>query len=73
MIRNIAVVMFVLVVGVCSYVLLNPNSYSTPVLCLAAFVLCMAAWSVAPFWRIYLLLSIQAIASGCRPGFDKRS
>jgi hypothetical protein len=55
MIRSIAVFIFVLVVGVCSYVLLNPNSYSTPVLCLVAFVLCVAACSVAPVWRIYLL------------------
>jgi hypothetical protein len=68
MIRNIAVVMFVFVVGVCSYVVLNPDSYSTPVLCLAGFVLCVAACAVAPVWRIYLLPH-QAITRGCRPGF----
>ena len=55
MIRSIAVFVFVLVVGVCSYVLLNPNSSSsTPVLCLMAFVLCVAARAVAPVWKIYL-------------------
>jgi hypothetical protein len=54
MIRSIAVFMFVLVVGVCSYVLLKPNSYSTPVLCLMAFVLCVAARAVAPVWNVYL-------------------
>lgn len=45
--RLVAVFTFVLVVGVCSYVLLNPVSYSTPVLCLAGFVLCVAACAVA--------------------------
>jgi hypothetical protein len=30
MIRSIAVFMFVLVVGVCSYVLLNPDCYAAP-------------------------------------------
>jgi hypothetical protein len=67
MIRSIAVFIFVLVVGVCSYVLLNPNSYSTPVLCLVAFVLCVAACSVAPVWRISCCRSTQALASGVSP------
>ena len=42
MIRYIAVFTFLLIVGVCSYVVLNPGSYSTPVLLLASFVLCVA-------------------------------
>jgi hypothetical protein len=54
MIRIVAVFTFVLVVGVCSYVFLNPGSYSTLVLCLAGFVLCVAARALAPVWRIYL-------------------
>ncbi len=48
----VAVSTFVLIVGVCSYVLLNPVSYSTPVLCLAGFVLCVAACALAPVWKI---------------------
>ena len=39
MIRYIAVFTFLLIVGVCSYVVLNPGSYSTPVLLLASFCL----------------------------------
>jgi len=35
MIRCMAVFTFVLIVGVCSYVVLNPGSYSSLVLCLA--------------------------------------
>jgi hypothetical protein len=54
MIRGIAVFLFVIIVGVSSYTLLNPDSYSTPVLCLAAFVLCVAACAIAPVWKIYL-------------------
>ena len=46
--------MFVLVVGVCSYVVINPGSYSTPVLCLASFGLCVAVRAVAPVWKVYL-------------------
>ena len=49
----IAVFTFLLIVGVCSYVVLNPGSYSTPVLLLASFVLCVAACAIAPVW-IYL-------------------
>ena len=41
MIRYIAVFTFLLIVGVCSYVVLNPGSYSTPVLLLTSFVLCV--------------------------------
>jgi hypothetical protein len=52
--RLVAVSTFVLVVGVCSYVLLNPDSYSTPVLSLAGLVLCVAARAVAPVWKILL-------------------
>ena len=55
MIRFIAVFTFLLIVGVCSYVVLNPGSYSTPVLLLASFVLCVAACAVAPVWKIYFL------------------
>jgi len=51
----VAVSVFVLVVGICSYVILNPASYSTPVLLLVSFVLCVAALAVAPVWRIYFL------------------
>ena len=40
MIRLVAVFTFLLIVGVCSFVVLNPSSYSTLVLCLASFVLC---------------------------------
>ena len=54
MMRLVAVFMFVLFVGVCSYVVLNPGSYSTLVLLLASFVLCVAACAVAPVWRDYL-------------------
>ena len=54
MIRYIAVFAFLLIVGVCSYVVLNPGSYSTPVLLLASFVLCVAACAIAPVWKIYL-------------------
>jgi hypothetical protein len=52
MIRYIAVFTFLLIVGVCSYVVLNPGSYSTPVLLLASFVLCVAACAIAPVWKI---------------------
>ena len=51
MIRYIAVFTFLVIVGVCSYVFLNPGSYSTLVLCLAGFVLCVAILAVAPVWR----------------------
>ena len=37
MIRLLAVFTFLLIVGVCSYVVLNPGSYSTLVLSFAAF------------------------------------
>ena len=47
-----AVFTFLLIVGVCSYVVLNPGSYSTPVLLLASFVLCVAACAIAPVWKI---------------------
>jgi hypothetical protein len=64
MIRSIAVFMFVLVVGVCSYVLLNPDCYAAPVLCLAPL---SCAWLLVPlllFGQFTFCLSTQAI--GCR-------
>ena len=54
MIRLVAVFTFLLIVGVCSYVVLNPGSYSTLVLFPASIVLCVAILAVAPVWRIYL-------------------
>jgi hypothetical protein len=54
MIRLVAVFTFLLIVGVCSFVVLNPGSYSTLLLCLASFVLCVATLAVAPVWRVYL-------------------
>ena len=54
MIRYIAVFTFLLIVGVCSYVVLNPGSYSPLVLCFAGFVLSVAILAVAPVWRFYL-------------------
>jgi len=54
MIRCIAVFTFLLIVVVCSYVVLNPGSYSTLVLCPAGFVLCVAILAVAPVWKVYL-------------------
>jgi hypothetical protein len=54
MIRLVAVFTFVLIVGVCSYVVLNPGSYFTLVLCFASFVLCVAIPAVAPVWESYL-------------------
>lgn len=54
MIRLLAVVTFLLIVGVCSYMVLNPGSYSTLVLCFAGFVLSVAILAVAPVWRFYL-------------------
>jgi hypothetical protein len=57
MIRYIAVFTFLLIVGVCSYVLLSPGSYSTLVLCLAGFVLSVAILAVAPVWKLFLLVN----------------
>jgi hypothetical protein len=57
MIRLVAVFTFLLIVGVCSYVVLNPGSYSTLVLCLAGFVLCVAILGVAPVWKVFLLIN----------------
>jgi hypothetical protein len=37
MMRLVAVFTFLLIVGVCSYIVLNPRSYSTLVLCFASF------------------------------------
>ncbi len=54
MIRLVAVFTFLLIVGVCSYVVLNPGSYSTLVQCFASFVLCVATLAVAPVWKVYL-------------------
>jgi hypothetical protein len=54
MIRFISVFTFLLIVGVCSYTVLNPGSYSTLVLCFAGFALCVAILAVAPVWRDYL-------------------
>jgi hypothetical protein len=58
-IRLVAVFTFLVIVGVCSYVVLNPGSYSTPVLSLAGFVLSVAILAVAPVWRVILLLTIK--------------
>ena len=54
MIRLVAVFTFLVIVGACSYVVLNPASYSTLVLCFASFVLSVAILAVAPVWRFYL-------------------
>ena len=54
MMRYIAVFTFLPIVWVCLYVVLNPGSYSTLVVCFAGFVLCIAALAVAPVWRFYL-------------------
>jgi hypothetical protein len=54
MIHYIAVLTFLLIVGVCLYVVLNSDSYSALVLCLASLVLCVATRAVAPVWRFYL-------------------
>ena len=67
MIRLVAVFTFLVIVGVCSYVVLNPGSYSTLVLCLGSFVLCVAILAVAPVWRIYLLITIQTLANALWP------
>jgi hypothetical protein len=37
-----------------SYVILNPGSYYTLVLCFAGFVLGVAILAVAPVWNVYL-------------------
>ena len=54
MIRYIAVLTFLLIVGVCSYVVLNPGSYSSPAPWFAGFVLCVAILAVAPVRGVYL-------------------
>jgi hypothetical protein len=54
MIRYIAMFTFLLTVGVCLYVVLNPGSYATVVLCFASLVLCVAILAVAPVWNVYL-------------------
>ena len=54
MIRLLAVFTFLLIVVVCSYVVLNPGSYSTLVLFPASVVLCVAILAVAPVWKVYL-------------------
>ena len=59
MIRIVAVFTFLLIVGVCSFVVLNPSSYSTVVLCLAGFVQCVAILAVAPVWRVILVPTIK--------------
>jgi hypothetical protein len=64
MIHSIAVFTFLLIVGVCSYVLLDPGSYSTPVLCLAAFVMCVAILAVAPVWK--LVFNYDSLLAGRR-------
>ena len=56
MIRYIAVFTFLLIVGVCSYVVLNPGSYSTLVLWNASFALCVAILAVAQFGTFIFLL-----------------
>jgi hypothetical protein len=62
MIRYIAVFTFLLIVGVCSYVVLNPGSYPSLVLCFASFVLCVAIREVAPVWKvIFLLITVSVI------------
>jgi hypothetical protein len=70
MIRDIAVFTFLVIVGVCSYVVLNPGSYSTLVLCPASFVLCVAILAVAPVWRVYLFphnINNEPSQTVCRP------
>ena len=52
MIRLVAVFTFLLIVGVCSFVVLNPGSYSTPVQCLASFALCVAILTVAHYAEV---------------------
>jgi hypothetical protein len=70
MIRYIAVFAFLVILGVFSYVVLNPGSYSSLVLCFASFVLYVAIRAVAPVWKVILLLKInQATVS---PGKGKR-
>jgi hypothetical protein len=60
MIRYIAVFTFLLIVGVCSYVILNPGSYPSLVLCFASFVLCVAIRAVAPVWKaIFITVSVK--------------
>jgi hypothetical protein len=67
MIRYIAVFTFLVIVGVCSYVVLNPGSYSTPVLCLANFVLCVAPCAIAPVWKVILVLYNKNPANEMEP------
>jgi hypothetical protein len=59
MIRIVALFTFLLIAGVCSFVVLNPSSYSTVVLCLAGFVQCVAILAVAPVWKVILALTLK--------------
>ena len=70
MIHYVAVLTFLLIVGVCSYVVLNPGSYSTLVLCFAGFVLCVAILAVAPVWNVYLF-SFKSSQTACCPAGRK--
>jgi hypothetical protein len=70
MVRYIAVFTFLPIVGVCSYVVLNPASYSTLVLYSASFVLCVAILAVAPVCRVILLLELNR--GTVSPGLGKR-
>ena len=67
MIRFIAVFTFLLIVGVYSYVVLNPGAYSTLVLCFASFVLCVAILAVAPVWKVIFLLKNNPRKRQCHP------
>jgi hypothetical protein len=58
MVRLVAVFTFLLIVGVCSYVVLNPGFYSTVVLCLGSFVLCVAILAVAPVWKLVFITKV---------------
>jgi hypothetical protein len=58
MVRPVAVFTFLLIVGVCSYVVLNPGFYSTVVLCLGSFVLCVAILAVAPVWKLVFITKV---------------
>jgi hypothetical protein len=58
MLHYIAVFTFLIIVGVCSYVVLNPASYSILVLCFASFTLCVASLAVAPVWKVIFSLRL---------------
>jgi NADH:ubiquinone oxidoreductase subunit 5 (subunit L)/multisubunit Na+/H+ antiporter MnhA subunit len=64
MIRLVAVCTFLLIVGVCSYVVLNPGSYSTLVLCLSEVL--SYAWRslrLPRFGDFIFLITIRTLAN----------